>query len=947
MIHLNYASRGGSNPQGKPRVFFSSHSRDMDCLDEVKKLILDRQDCTLFWMETDPGKKDEEEHLFNLSLMQLLVVPVTTKLLTCRSRTRDVDIPFALAHHIPVLPLMYEPGLEQLFNKVIGTIQFLVVHDTDVTAISFGEKLSRFLDSILVGDGMQDKIREAFDAYIFLSYRKKDRRHANRLIRMIHDNPEYRDIAIWYDEFLVPGENFNDAIRSAMEKSEIFALAVTPQILETGNYVMDIEYPAALRSGIRILPVEMHDPSENDPRVNRDQLAAAFPGIGRVEDEQKKEEVHKTLFELRSLITRKQPDPSPEKKLQHAFLIGLAYLNGIDAETDYGRAFSLISSCADANYLPALDQMVLMYENGKGVGCDYYKAAEKQEKIVEVLESQYRNCSGDEEKLDLLISALCSLGDRNRELMRLEQAEEAYTRMLAYCDTGRTPKLRRYAAVGHSLLGAVYQAQNRFDAAEESYEEAGSIRKELPKSPGFYPEMAESENRLAELYMKTGKLEFAREHYQTMVGYLREYRLARQNPEAEMYLCAGLNGLGAACMAAGDFSEAERYLCEDLEISSRLAEELKSPDGDRNYSTSLQMIGDLYMEKGDNAQAEAFYRKALEISEQLYGKTGAIGDCRSLGIDCEKMSDISLKNGDPETAKHWLLRAEELAKNAEDLADTPQVYEDAGTVYFKLGQLMEECGQLQDAEEYYRESRDHVRQAAQTNPPPGIRRLMANIIFAFGSLAEKRDDPAAAKKHYLEAKEIQEKLVEETPSVNIRRDLGISCHALGDLALSEGDISESEEFCHRGYQVMHGIHQDSHTAETAAELAISLDRLGNVMKKKGETGEAREYYLQALSLRQKNAEKNPSAGYRNSLAVSHYKLGILERSRTHLNEALDIWSRLSEECPDSAEYRRQRDIVRKKLNDLDLMESLSSGSSQPEKKSFFDRFRKKQTGRRE
>ena len=98
--------------------------------------------------------------------------------------------------------------------------------------------------------------------------------------------------------------------------------------------------------------------------------------------------------------------------------------------------------------------------------------------------------------------------------------------------------------------------------------------------------------------------------------------------------------------------------------------------------------------------------------------------------------------------------------------------------------------------------------------------------------------------------------------------------------------------------------------------------------------------MQALSLRQENAEKDPSAEYRNSLAVSHYKLGILDRSRMHLREALDIWTGLSEEHPGFAEYRRQRDIVRKKLDDLDLMESTPSAPPKPEKKRFLDRFRR-------
>lgn len=67
-------------------------------------------------------------------------------------------------------------------------------HDT--TEISYEEKLKKFLESVLISDEMAKRVRGAFDAYIFLSYRKKDRRYANELMRIIHAKPEYRDIAI-------------------------------------------------------------------------------------------------------------------------------------------------------------------------------------------------------------------------------------------------------------------------------------------------------------------------------------------------------------------------------------------------------------------------------------------------------------------------------------------------------------------------------------------------------------------------------------------------------------------------------------------------------------------------------------------------------------------------------------------------------------------------------
>ena len=143
------------------------------------------------------------------------------------------------------------------FNRICGNLQFLDRTSSDLTEIPYAEKLKNFLESVLVPDDLSRRIRAAFDAYVFLSYRKKDRKYAQELMRLIHENDFCRDIAIWYDEFLTPGENFNDSIREALKKSRLFALAVTPNLVNEKNYVMDIEYPMALQSGKKILAAEL------------------------------------------------------------------------------------------------------------------------------------------------------------------------------------------------------------------------------------------------------------------------------------------------------------------------------------------------------------------------------------------------------------------------------------------------------------------------------------------------------------------------------------------------------------------------------------------------------------------------------------------------------------------------------------------------------------------
>ena len=199
---------------------------------------------------------DEKELSAALGDMQLFVIPVTSQFLHTDNRARRVDFQFAIDRHIPILPLMQEPNLEEDFNKLCGNLQILSKLISDETAIPYKTKLQNFLSAVLIKDEIVSKVKKEFDAYIFLSYRKKDRLHAKELMRLIHENEFCRDIAIWYDEFLSPGEDFNEAIAAALQKSALFTMVVTPNLINEPNYVMDIEYPMARELGKEIFFLE-------------------------------------------------------------------------------------------------------------------------------------------------------------------------------------------------------------------------------------------------------------------------------------------------------------------------------------------------------------------------------------------------------------------------------------------------------------------------------------------------------------------------------------------------------------------------------------------------------------------------------------------------------------------------------------------------------------------
>lgn len=315
---LRFYTRQMSSPQGKPRVFFCCHPDDFaDCFTRTADRILKEQDCAIWYRE--PTCRDAVP-FSDLEQMQLFVMPVTTKLLTTQNRAIDLEFPFAIRQHIPVLPLMQEPGLEQLFNRRCGELQYLDEQAQEPTMLRFDDKLRRYLNDILIGEELAEKIRAAFDGYIFLSYRKKDRQYVTELMRKIHQNDFAKDIAIWYDEYLVPGENFNVSIAEALRKSELFTMLVTPNLANEPNYVSTTEYPEAVKAGKPILPVEAASTDQKTLRTRFQQL----PPCVSIADEK---ELSAALMRSLRRMGKAENDGDP----MHQYLIGLAYLNGIDA----------------------------------------------------------------------------------------------------------------------------------------------------------------------------------------------------------------------------------------------------------------------------------------------------------------------------------------------------------------------------------------------------------------------------------------------------------------------------------------------------------------------------------------------------------------------------------------------------------------------------------------
>lgn len=377
MANLKYITKDNTSLHGKSKIYFCCHPDELEkYLYSVANDIFEHVDCSVWYGSADDERN--EEYLSFLLDMQLFVIPVTSKFLTSKNYALEKEFDFAVKNRIPILPLMQEGGIVGLFNEKCGDIQFLDKNDSDKTALSFSKKLGDFLSSVIFSDEMTKKIRDAFDAYIFLSYRKKDRAYAQELMRLIHKNDFCRDIAIWYDEFLIPGENFNSAIEEAIKKSSLFVMAVTPNLVNENNYIVKYEYPLAKGEKKDIIPTEMLP-------TDRDKLNELFPDIPECTDARNAEMLANSLLDSIRRTSVGEHNNSPE----HTFFIGLAYLGGIDVEVDREKGVSLITSAADQGLPEAMEKLIDMYTWGTGVRRDRKIALYWAKKLVKTRKKLY------------------------------------------------------------------------------------------------------------------------------------------------------------------------------------------------------------------------------------------------------------------------------------------------------------------------------------------------------------------------------------------------------------------------------------------------------------------------------------------------------------------------------------------------------------------------------
>ena len=356
--------------ENKPRVWFVCHPKDFDAhFNSIAWDLVNCRTCTVFYTPDMAETLAEDDREFCLNTCALCVVAVTRNLLTDPCRAMVQDIPFAWETGIRILPILLDKGLADLYSQKFGRLQYLTRPAKFTQADPYATELAKFMHSTLVSNETFQRIQQAFDARIFLSYRKKDRRLANALMRQIHSHPACRSIAVWFDGYLTLGEDFSLEIERMIRDCQLFTLLVTPRVTEKildrdgllrDNYVIDPELRLARERNTPIFPVEM---------VRTSRSALEEFGISSCISP-KDPGFHDFLLEQLPELSSQTHRDDPE----HTYLIGLAYLEGLYMEVDRKRGVEMITTAAEAGLEEAMTKLLNMYRYGSGTPLNYKKA---------------------------------------------------------------------------------------------------------------------------------------------------------------------------------------------------------------------------------------------------------------------------------------------------------------------------------------------------------------------------------------------------------------------------------------------------------------------------------------------------------------------------------------------------------------------------------------------
>lgn len=883
-MSLKYKTRLNSLPNKKQNIYFRCHNDDFSkCFELLSTIILSKYDIVI-WYNTKTID-NEDEHFTDLSQMKLFIMPITKNLLFTKTYIIDKEYNYFTSSNIPILPILMEEGLNNFFSEKYGDIQYLDISNKDSSAIDFKDKLFKFMDKILIDNDLIYKIKDQFYSYIFLSYRKKDRKHANDLMRLIHSNEAFKGVAIWYDEFLIPGEDFNDQILEKLYKSDLFTLLVTPNLVNENNYIMNIEYPEAKKAGKIIIPAEV---------VFTDKLLLnhKYPGIPDVIDGKNikiiTENITNKIFNSKTINVEYNPE--------HQYLLGLAYLNGIDVEVNHDLALKLITTSANLNHVDALHKIIAMYQNGIGVKMDKFEEIKWRIKLINFLQEKYNINQSEnnfisffDEKL-LLAKTYVDISDPfNAKEVLINLLNEVHDLENQYLSINFKRKLMLcYQYLGNVELeleetNHILTTESGYVKAEQCYLKALEISDDIYKNTKDIISLADN----AICYDKVGNSIILREYslnkkdkLKARKYYTKSLKLKKtlydktKTVEAYRQYAIGLGKLAIIEEEIGCYEEAKTYFLEKHEILDKINRELNSFKTRKDLHISFYQLANFEENQDNESLAWDYYIKSYELRLDIYRETKSIESLKDLQEIYENIYYFCKYYGYLYDMNIFLERLKDVIAEMYQLKTNTIIYDNNNieSNFNELRNIRKSIGYYEFAKKYYDKLFDVCN--LYYNESKSMESLYV-LAYAYENFGDLYNDLYNTKIHfYEEISNVDNKDIFTLTINNYAKalDLLLSIYykynylssydcllniynKLINFETTYNKINLSNKYTIRVIDIIENTNYKIEDVILNKKIAIYFDVLGNAKIKLKEYNSAKEYFLKALKIREYVYEK--------------------------------------------------------------------------------------------
>ena len=139
-------TRGNTAPAGKTKIYIIARPEDREqYLDAVVRILLHTVNAAVYYDDGvgEASHLDEQHKEY-----QLAVAIVTKEFLLTGNSAREQELIFAMNRNIPVFPFTFEPGVDILFDKIVGHYQCIYAGQQTGTEKNFYQKLQDAISTI-------------------------------------------------------------------------------------------------------------------------------------------------------------------------------------------------------------------------------------------------------------------------------------------------------------------------------------------------------------------------------------------------------------------------------------------------------------------------------------------------------------------------------------------------------------------------------------------------------------------------------------------------------------------------------------------------------------------------------------------------------------------------------------------------------------------------------